>query len=57
LAYIESEARRRGVSIEQVRKELSDIDRIMPTMDELDDITTPIPQEWLDDAAWDDYAR
>jgi hypothetical protein len=58
LRYMENEARRRGVSLAEVYKEISeveaDVNGIMPA---LKDIITPLPAAWLDDVAWDDCDR
>ena len=58
LKYAESEAKRRGITVEEMIKEIGQIDarvkKIMPTIDELDALELPESKDWRDDRSWAD---
>jgi len=45
-----------GVSLDPSSLQ-SEIEQLMPSLEELASMTTDLPQEWLEDTAWDDYER
>lgn len=56
--YIESEAQRRGITVDEMIKEIGQIDarvrKIMPSIDELDELDPPESKDWRDDRSWAD---
>ena len=35
----------------------AEVERLMPSLDELASMATDLPPQWLADTAWDDYER